>query len=144
MLISLGTGFLSSLLTKNHMESYNALAKPFLTPPSFVFPIVWTVLFLLMGISAYLIYLSNAKGKTKALFFYALQLILNFIWPILFFNLEWYFFSFLWLILLFFVLVSMITQFYKINKVAAYLQIPYFFWIMFAGYLNFAIFLLNK
>lgn len=126
------------------MESYNALVKPFLTPPSFVFPIVWTILFLLMGISSYLIYLSNEKGKTKALFFYALQLILNFIWPILFFNLEWYFFSFLWLILLFFVLVSMITQFYRINKVAAYLQIPYLLWVMFAGYLNFAIFLLNK
>ncbi|MEG2295516.1 MAG: TspO/MBR family protein [Oscillospiraceae bacterium] len=144
LLISLGTGFLSSILTKNSMASYNALTKPFLTPPSFVFPIVWTILFVLMGISSYLIYVSHSKQRTKALGLYVLQLVLNFSWSILFFNFEWRFVAFLLIILLFLVLVKMIVSFYKINKIAAYLQIPYLLWIVFAGYLNLCIFLLNK
>lgn len=143
LLIPLAVGGLSALLTRNFTAFYEQIQKPALSPPAIVFPIVWTILYLLMGISSYLIYTSYAENKQEALTLYGIQLLLNFFWPILFFGLQAYLISFLWLILLWVVIILMIRQFYIAVPVAAYLQIPYLLWITFAGYLNLMIFLLN-
>jgi len=125
------------------MESFQTLEKPAFTPPSALFPIVWTVLYILMGIGAAHIYLSNAPSKKRALTFYALQLAVNFLWTIFFFNMDAYWFSFFWLLLLIVLIIAMMVSFGKINKSAALLQLPYLLWVSFAGYLNFMIALLN-
>lgn len=143
LVISLGTGILSALITRNSMDNYKKLNLPKLAPPSILFPIVWTILFILMGISAYIIYKSNSNKKQNALKIYAAQLIINFIWPILFFNLNLYLFSFIWIILLWIFILLMINSFKKISNTAAYLQIPYLLWVTFASYLNFMIYYLN-
>ena len=142
--ISLGTGILSALITKNSMGIYQNLNLPKLAPPSTLFPVVWTILFILMGISAYIIYESNLNKKQNALKIYAMQLLVNFIWPILFFNLNLYLISFIWIILLWVFILIMINSFKQISNIAAYLQIPYFLWVTFASYLNFMIYYLNK
>lgn len=137
LLISLGTGTLAGILTKNSVRIYSELPKPDFSPPGFIFPIVWTVLYLLMGISAYLVFCSNSKNRTSALFFYFLQLAVNFLWPFIFFNLQQFTFAFVWIILLFVLVVIMIAEMYKVDKTAAYLQIPYLLWLLYAMYLNF-------
>lgn len=141
--ISLGVGILSGLLSMSGMDSFEDVVKPPLTPPSFIFPIVWTILFTLMGISSYLISQSEANNKSTALIIYGLQLAVNFFWPIFFFNMQAYLFSFIWLILLLILIIAMIVSFMSVNKTAAYLQIPYLLWAAFATYLNFGVFLLN-
>ncbi len=141
--ISLGTGIFSALITRNSMDTYKNLNLPKLAPPSILFPIVWTILFILMGISAYIIYESNSDQKQSALTIYGIQLLVNFIWPILFFNLGLYLFSFIWIILLWLLIILMINSFKKISNVAAYLQIPYLLWVTFASYLNFMIYYNN-
>jgi len=144
--ISLVVGFLAGIFTSGSMGIYNNLTLPPLSPPSIVFPIVWTILYILMGISAYLIYVSDASKESKknALTIYAIQLLMNFAWSIIFFNLNAYLISFVWLVGLWMMIVLMIISFYKINKTAAYLHIPYLIWVTFAGYLNLSIYLLNK
>lgn len=144
ILISVGVGALAAFFTRNSMEVYENLIQPPLSPPSWVFPVVWTILYILMGISAYLIYRSDSFYRNSVLRIYAAQLIVNFFWTIIFFNLEMYFFAFLWLLLLLGLIILMIYSFSKINKTAAYLQIPYLLWVIFAGYLNFGIYWLNK
>ncbi len=144
--IPLLVGVVAGLLSRNGMEVFETVNKPPLSPPAFLFPIVWTILYILMGISSYLIIKSDAKPeeKTKALKIYAYQLVVNFLWPTFFFNLKWYFFSFLWILLLWVLIILMIREFSKISKTAAYLQIPYLLWVTFATYLTFSIWLLNK
>lgn len=144
ILISLGVGFISAYFTKDSMGFYQDLVKPNLSPPGWIFPVVWTILYILMGISAYLVYRSNSPYKNSALKIYAIQLVVNGIWSILFFNYQLYLFSFIWLLFLLILIVLMIVSFSKVSKLAAYLQIPYLLWVMFAGYLNFSIFLLNR
>lgn len=139
ILIALAVGGLSAYLTKDSMADFEALAKPPLSPPGFLFPIVWTILFVLMGISAGMVY----KSSGKVPFVYRLSLIVNFFWSIIFFNMEAYLFAFVWLLLLFALIVLTILEYAKVNKVAAYLQIPYLLWVAFAGYLNFFIWFLN-
>lgn len=141
--ISLGVGALAGALTRNSVDLYNQLILPKLSPPSSVFPIVWTVLYILMGISAYLIYVSNSPYKKKALKLYVIQLVLNFLWSIVFFNGQMYLLAFVILLLLLFIIFRLIVVSYKINPTAAYLLIPYFLWVAFAGYLNLSIYLLN-
>lgn len=146
ILIALGTGGLSSFLTRNNMDIYKYLNKPALSPPSIVFPIVWTVLYILMGISSACIYLQKSDYPYEvmdALFTYVLQLIMNFFWSIIFFNMRTFLFSFIWLVVLWAMILKMILKFGMLDKRAAYLQIPYFLWVTFAGYLNFMIYLLN-
>jgi len=143
LVIALGVGGLSALVTRNSMMIYGQIETPPLAPPSWLFPVVWTILFALMGISSYLVYTSNAQNKSSALVIYAVQLIVNFIWPILFFNMQAYTFAFVWLILLWALVLTMIIQFYKARPIAAYLQIPYLLWLTFAAYLNLAIAILN-
>jgi tryptophan-rich sensory protein len=141
--IALGIGGLSALVTMNSMENYETMIKPPLSPPAFLFPIVWTILFTLMGISSYLIFNSDDNRKSFALFIYGAQLAVNFFWPIFFFNFSAYLLSFIWILLLWLLIILMIKLFYPINKVAALLQIPYLLWVTFAAYLNFGVFILN-
>ena len=126
------------------MDIYKFLDKPPLAPPSIVFPIVWTILYILMGISSYIIYNSKHEDKNSVLLVYGLQLIVNFIWPIFFFVLNYRLIAFFIIILLLILIIMMIVKFYRINKTAAYLQIPYLIWVLFATYLNFGFYILNK
>lgn len=144
--VTLLTGALSSILTKTGMADFMSLNKPPLSPPALLFPIVWTILYILMGISAYIIDISsqNTDKTSESLKIYYYQLIVNFLWPLFFFNFEWYLFSFVWLVFLWILVALMIKNFSKISKTAAYLNIPYLVWLTFAGYLNFSIWLLNK
>lgn len=141
--VPLAVGGASAVFQMGNMRSFNILKKPPLTPAGWVFPVVWTVLFILMGISSYLI--TKQKRKTeKALFFYSLQLFFNFCWSIIFFNMESYLFAFFWLIILLALIITSAIEFYKINKTAGLLFIPYILWVIFAGYLNYSIYLLNR
>lgn len=143
--IPLFVGGLSALLSQNSMKTFQHLNKPPLSPPGLLFPIVWTILYILMGIASYFIITANEDKQQiqQALVLYGSQLFVNFWWSIFFFNFEWYFFSFLWLVLLWLLIYFTIQAFYSISKIAGYLMIPYLLWVTFAGYLNFFIFLLN-
>jgi tryptophan-rich sensory protein len=143
ILIPLAIGLVSGILTRNSMSMYNTLNQPALSPPGWVFPVVWTILYILMGVSSYLIATSPSQKKQEALLLYAIQLFLNFIWSPIFFGLGNYFLAFLVLLLLWYVIVKMIRAFFRIDPTAALLQIPYLLWITFAGYLNLAIIFLN-
>ena len=133
-------GFIGSLLGDSNMGFRN-LNKPFFAPPGVVFPIVWIILYTLMGISFYII--NKNAIKQKATIIYFIQLTLNTLWTYFFFNLRWYLFSFFWIILIIIFVILMIKEFVKINKVAGYIQIPYLIWLIFACILNFSIYLLN-
>lgn len=144
--IPLTVGIASAALTKDSMKVYSTLNSPPLAPPSFLFPIVWTVLFVLMGISSAMVYTkrdSNPDAAKKGLIYYALSLVANFSWSIVFFNLQAAFFALLVLLVLLFLIVTTIIRYRKVCPVAAYLQIPYAVWVLFAGYLNAGIWLLN-
>ena len=141
--ISLGTGGFSAFLTKNSMSLYSEINRPPLSPPSWLFPVVWTVLFVLMGIAAAKIWCSNGKEIDSALIFYGFQLVFNFIWPIIFFNFRAFEFAFFWLIALIVLVGISMIKFYRIDKTAGWLMLPYFAWICFAGYLNYAIWQIN-
>ena len=138
-------GAVSALLTRNSMKVFETLNQPPLSPPGWLFPVVWTILYLLMGISSYLIINSDAPKTDirEAIRIYAYQLMVNFLWPTFFFNFGWYLFAFLWLLLLWVLVLIMIVKFKDISKLAAYMNIPYLLWLTFAAYLNFAIWLLN-
>ena len=140
--IPLAVGILSALLTRNSMESFQLLNKPPLSPPGWLFPIVWTILYILMGFASYLLLISEKPNKT-ALTVYGIQLVFNFFWSIFFFRLELCFFAFIWLILLWLLILKTISLFLEISKTAGYLLIPYLIWVTFAGYLNLTICLLN-
>lgn len=144
ILIALGVGGLSGFLTMGNMDIYGNINKPPLSPPPIVFPIVWTILFILMGISAYLIYESNSNLKEKALAIYGLQLVVNFFWPIIFFNGQKFLLAFVWLLLLVALIIETILIFKDINKKASLLLIPYLLWSIFATYLNLGVYLLNR
>ncbi len=147
ILIALGIGGLSALISGGGTQFYSTINKPPLSPPSILFPIVWSILFILMGISAAIIYntkTATLREKNSAISTYALSLFFNFFWSIIFFNLRWFFFAFIWILLLLYLIISTIKKYYKISPTAAYLQIPYLVWVCFATYLNFAIWYLNK
>jgi tryptophan-rich sensory protein len=122
---------------------YNSLIKPSFSPPSYVFPIAWTILYILMGISLYLIYISKSEYKKEAIVLYAVQLFVNVTWTLIFFGLKLTLPALIWLMLLFALVFVMTIEFYKINKVAGLLQIPYLLWLVFAGMLNYSIYILN-
>lgn len=144
ILISLGVGGLSALITAGDMDTYKYLSKPPLSPPSVLFPIVWTILFILMGISAYMVYVSKDRDKDSALAVYVIQLIVNFFWSIIFFSLKLRLFAFIWIILLLVLIIIMIVKFYRISNKAGLLQIPYLIWTCYATYLTIAIYILNR
>lgn len=143
ILISLGVGIVAGLLTRSSVMDYAMLEKPSFAPPSWLFPIVWGVLYILMGISAYIIYDSFCSNRTNAIRLYGIQLALNFLWPIIFFNLKLYFFAFIWILSLWVAIILMTISFYRCNKFAAYLQIPYLLWVTFATLLTYAVAVMN-
>lgn len=134
-------GSLVGLIISGYMN-YGDMVKPPLSPPSYIFPIVWTILYILMGISYFLATKDNENNKELDQI-YLLQLLVNFMWPIIFFVLKMYFTAFLWIILLLILVIVMIKELLKINKISGYLQIPYLIWLSFATYLNLGITLLN-
>lgn len=139
-------GVIAGLLTKDSMEIFSRVEQPPLAPPAWLFPVVWIILYTLMGISSYLIITSDAESeeRRKAIKLYTYQLLVNFLWPTFFFNMGWYLFAFFWLVFLWILVFVMIRKFAEINKLAAYLNIPYLIWLTFAAYLNFGIWILNK
>lgn len=143
--IPLAVGGVSAWLTKGSMAAFAGLNKPPLSPPGWLFPVVWTLLFVLMGIASYLVLTSEEPQRvTKdALWLYGLQLAVNFFWSIFFFRLSLYLFSFIWLVLLWSLIWATARRFYRISQTAGYLMLPYLVWVAFAGYLNLGIYLLN-
>lgn len=146
ILLSEAVGILAGILTSGGVDAYGMLAaKPALTPPAVVFPIVWTILYALMGIGAARVQLSgNSPEQRRGISLFILQLILNFFWPLFFFNLQAYGFAFVWLLALWAAVLLVILTFYKTDKLAALLQIPYLIWLTFAAYLNLGVWLLNR
>ena len=140
ILIPLGLGFITSLLIKTDL--YNEIIKPEFSPPKIVFPIVWTILYILLGLSNYLIN-KDKKEEVKNLIYY-IGLAINLIWPFIFFNAKEYLLALIWLVLLIFFVILMIIEYFKKNELAAYIQIPYMLWLIFAFYLNYNVFILNK
>ena len=136
-----GTFF--SFLTMNSMDTFKDLSKP-INVPGVLFPIVWSILYLLMSISCYLIVQSNDKDKKEGIILYAIQLVINSLWTLIFFGFGAYLLSFIWIIILLIVVIIMLAKFYNINKIAMYINIPYVLWLLFAAYLNLGIYLLNK
>ena len=143
ILITILIGSFFTLFIMNSFEIYQEINKPILSPPSIVFPIVWTILYILMGISLYLVSESRNYDKDKSYIIYIIQLLVNSIWPLFFFKFRFFLFSFFIILLLIYLVIKMIIEFYKQNKVSAFLQIPYLLWLLFAAYLNLAVFLLN-
>ena len=137
LLISLGTGVIAGFLTSGSMEKYQEMYRPPLSPPGWVFPIVWLILYSLMGIAAYRIYMKNPKAESLKL--YLIQLAVNFLWPIIFFNLGWQLFAAAWILLLWYLVFVLIKEFARIDRGAAKLLIPYLIWLTFAAYLNIVI-----
>ena len=134
-------GVLVGLIISGYMN-YGDMVKPPLSPPSYIFPIVWTILYILMGIS-YFIATKDKENDKDLNQIYILQLLVNFFWPIIFFVLKMYFTAFFWIILLLILVIIMIKELLKNNKISGCLQIPYLIWLLFATYLNIGIFLLN-
>lgn len=141
--IPLVTGGLAALLTMEGMRRNAALQQPSLAPPNWVFPIVWTILYVLMGISCAMVYLTPDDNRNDALRVYALQLFLNFGWTILYFGFGLLLASFVWIVLLEAVVVVMLALFVAVRPTAGYLQIPYALWGAFAAYLNLSVWLFN-
>ena len=143
---ALFVGGLSAFLTRNNTYIYCYLEKPALAPPVFIFPIVRTFLYVLMGISSARIWLHKNNyiyEAFDALLSYSFQLILNFFWAIIFFNMRTFLFSFIWLIFLWSLSLKVIFKFSVLDKTAAWLNIPYVLWVTFIGYLNFMVYILN-
>ncbi len=142
ILIPVLLGIVVGFITYQSLD-YTSLEKPFLAPPSILFPIVWSILYVLMGV-AYGILESNSLNDSYVTSVYYTQLFVNLLWPIFFFTLKWRLFSFFWIILLSILVLIIIIRFYKKNKLSGLLQIPYFLWCLFATYLNFSIYLINR
>lgn len=145
IVIPLLVGGLSALLAGG-MDSFQTVSKPPLSPPGWLFPVVWSVLYILMGIASYLVYTTSAPTylKNGALLSYAVQLFFNFMWSIIFFRFEAYLFAFIWLIALLILIIITAVRFYKVKPFAGVLLLPYIAWVAFAGYLNLAIYILNR
>ena len=148
--VPLGGGFLISLLTRDAMGQFDGLDKPFLAPPAWLFPVAWTILYLLMGLASYLVYRDGAAGKKAersmartALVIYGVQLAFNFAWTVVFFNLGWYWFAFAWLMVMWVLEIVLVCMARKISVGAFWCLLPYLLWTTFAAYLNLMIAVLN-
>lgn len=139
--VSLGSGVLATLLTADSMQQYSEMYNPPLAPPAWLFPVVWTILYLLMGVASYLVYESDVakEQKRSALLLYGIHLLVNIGWSIIFFGFQAYLVAFVWLLLLWYLIYLTMKRFGEINPTAGRLLIPYLLWVTFAGYLNLAI-----
>lgn len=146
ILLAEGIGALSGWLTRQGTRIFNeTIRQPPLSPPQIVFPIVWAILYALMGISAARVYLTpESPERSRGLNLFITQLVVNFFWSLIFFNLQAFGFAFVWLLLLWGLVAWMILTFYKTDKIAALLQLPYLIWLTFAAYLNAGVWLLNR
>ncbi len=146
-IISLGVGIISAIVTRGSMDIYDKIVKPPLSPPAILFPIVWGILYILMGISAARIWLVKKENPAEvkdALAVYGMSLAVNFLWSVIFFNFGAFLVSFVWILFLLALIIATVVRYVKLDKISAYLQIPYIAWVAFATYLNLAIFLLNS
>ena len=145
VLLPLAVGTVAAYLTRGAQMVFGMLNQPPISPPAWLFPVVWTILYVLMGIASYLVWRQGSEREDvkDAIKVYLIQLAFNFFWSIFFFNFEWYLFSFIWLMALWGLILVTILKFSKISKAAAYLMVPYLLWVTFAGYLNIAIYMLN-
>lgn len=137
--LSLGTGFLSSILTPGIRETYAQLYRPPLAPPGWVFPVVWTVLFILMGFAAYFVYTAESEQKDFTLKLYLIQLLFNLSWSVIFFRWGAYLVAFLWLVILWFMVFTLVKKFGEIDELSGKLMVPYLIWLTFAAYLNLSV-----
>ena len=146
ILLSEAVGALSGFLTREGMEFFSeSVQKPALTPPSLVFPIAWSILYLLMGIGAARIWLSPDRfRRVGSIALFLVQLFFNFFWSILFFNSRAYGCAFLWLAVLWVLILWMTLSFSELDRPAAWLQLPYLAWVLFAGFLNYGVWMLNR
>ncbi len=142
--IPLIVGGVAAFFTMEGMEYYKEeVTKPALTPPPWVFSVVWTILYALMGYASFLVEEDGTGDQKTARTLYFAQLFFNFCWPFVFFNFRWYLFAFAWLLILWFLVLATIRAFYAIESKAGKILIPYLLWLTFAAYLNFAVYLLN-
>lgn len=143
--VPLTVGGLAGFAAKDNMIMFELVSKPPLAPPGWLFPIVWTLLYILMGLAAYRVWISGAQPKVKRLaaLYYALSLVFNFGWPVIFFNFDRYLAAFIWLCLLWLFALLTAVQFCKADNKAGWLMLPYLLWVIFAGYLNMGIYLLK-
>ena len=139
--LPLGVGVAAGLLTMGAMEDFSALDQPPLSPPGWLFPVVWTILYILMGVSAWRI--KRIDRQARALAVYRLSLVFNFFWPIFFFVCQMWLLSLIWLVILWVLVLIYTAGYFRIDRVAGWLQVPYAVWCVFAIYLNFGILLLN-
>ena len=139
-------GFLSGFLTREGTKIYaETITKPPLSPPAIVFPVVWVIMYALMGFSAARVSLTRpSKNRRTAIYFYIAQLVFNFFWSIIFFNAQAFLFAFFWLVVLWGLILAAIIAFRKVDRLAGNLLIPYLVWVTFAGYLNLGVWLLNR
>lgn len=140
ILIPLLLGIIVSLFINT--DIYDVIIKPEISPPKIVFPIVWTILYILMGISNYIINKDNKKEVPNLIYY--ISLAINLIWPIIFFNAQEYLISLLIIIILIIFVALTIIEYFKTSKIAGYLQIPYIIWLLFALYLNYQVLILNR
>ena len=143
--VPLLVGTLAGILSGGGMRKFAAMTQPPLSPPGWLFPVVWTILYVLMGLASYLVITSRADSHqiADAIAVYVYQLAVNFLWPIFFFDFGWYRFSFFWILLLWLLIFATIRLFAPISKLAARLMVPYLVWVTFAAYLNLGIWWLN-
>lgn len=142
IIIPIVIGSIIGLIT-NSGSNYNNLNQPSFAPPGFIFPIVWTILYGLMGVSLYIISESNNYNKYTAFVAFIFQIIVNYLWSFLFFTFNLRLLSFLWILLLIYLVIKMLKIFYSISKWSSYLQIPYLLWLIYAAFLNLFVYLLN-
>ena len=142
ILVPVIVGGIVGLIVSNFMD-YNELQQPTFAPPSILFPIVWTILYILMGVSYGIIKSKNLTDEEVDRIYY-MQLAINALWSIFFFVFKWRLFAFIWIIILIIAVIIMIKKFYEKNKIAGIIQIPYLLWILFASYLNLTIYFLNR
>lgn len=141
--IPLALGLLVGFLTKDSMGIYEQLNKPSMALPGYVFQAIWLILFALLGIASYIIYVSNSPEKEKALQLYEINILLIFVWPVIFFLFQSHYIAFLIIIILWGVAFTMVSMFTQISRLAGWILLPYFIWVTYAAYLNFQILLLN-
>jgi len=145
VLIPLAVGLLSSYVSGDFAQSYDSLVRPFYAPPQIVFPIVWTFLYIIMGIALYLVIKDgfDKPGVREAVFYFAITLILNFFWSPIFFRWNMILFALVWLVGMIVFAVVNVYQFYKINKVAGVIMLLYLIWLLYAFALNLGFYILN-
>ena len=141
--IPLLIGGLSALITMGNMQLFDSINKPPLAPPKWLFPVVWTILYIMMGIASYFLYKADSEEGREALVLYGIQLFFNFWWSIIFFNLKAYWFAAIWLFTMWIIILILLIKSKKIDERSFWLLLPYFLWTTFAFYLNVGIAILN-